>query len=170
NLVRPVFGGFGGRTDLDAYTYWTLQNMGVGNIALINQARANLRVREYEQIAVLDHIRAEVAEAYARTHARYAQIATTEQAVRSGVRGFEEDLLRIRNVVGLPIEVINNLTLLARARHEYLDSIVDYNEAQFALYVALGQPPADALAHPVPTAGVVPRGEPVPALRRPIQP
>ena len=124
--------------------------------------RRRAGIAEYQWVAMLDRVRAEVAEAYARTHARYAQIGTTEQAVRTGTDGFREDLDRIRGAVGLPIEVLNNLNLLARARMEYLDSIVDYNEAQFQLFVALGQPPADALAHPVPTAGVVPRGQPIP--------
>jgi outer membrane protein TolC len=167
NLVRPVFGGFGGRTDADFVFYWTAQNLGVGNLALINVARSRAGIAEYQWVAMLDRVRAEVAEAYARTHARYAQIATTEQAVRTGSDGFREDLDRIRGAVGLPIEVLNNLNLLARARLEYLDSIVDYNEAQFALFVALGQPPADALAHPVPTAGVVPRGQPIPTPANP---
>jgi hypothetical protein len=72
--------------------------------------------------------------------------------------------------VGLPIEVLDNLDLLARARAEYLNSIVDYNEAQFQLFVALGQPPADMLAHPVPTAGVVPRGQPIPTPANPSPP
>jgi outer membrane protein TolC len=167
NLVRPVFGGFGGRSDFDAYAFWTIQNLGVGNLALINLARSRLRLTEYQQIAVLDRVRAEVAEAYARTHARYAQIATTGQAVRSSTNGFREDLIRIEGAVGLPIEVLDSLRLLARARNEYLDSIVDYNRAQFELFVALGQPPADALAHPVPTAGVTPAGRPVPARPNP---
>src|SRR5262249_59435108 len=109
---------------------------------------------------------AEVAEAYAKTHARFAQIKTTEQAVRTGLDGFREDLLRIqqraeRNV--LPIELLDNLRLLARARKAYLDAIVDYNRAEFALFVALGQPPANVLAHPVPTGGVGPREAPIPA-------
>ncbi len=39
NLVRPIFGGFGGRTDLDAIVYWTIQNLGVGNVALIRMAQ-----------------------------------------------------------------------------------------------------------------------------------
>jgi outer membrane protein TolC len=170
NLVRPVFGGFGGRTDFDAVFYWTAQNMGVGNLALINVARSRVGIAQYQQVAVLDRIRAEVAEAYARTHARYAQIGTSERAVRSGTNGFREDLDRIRGGVGLPIEVLDNLNLLARARLEYLNSIVDYNEAQFQLFVALGQPPADALAHPVPTAGVVPRGQPIPTPANPSSP
>ncbi|HZW34691.1 MAG TPA: TolC family protein, partial [Isosphaeraceae bacterium] len=70
NLVRPIFGGFGGRSDFDAVAYWTLQNMGVGNLALINLAKAHVGVTRYQELAMLDHIRDEVAEAYARTHAR----------------------------------------------------------------------------------------------------
>lgn len=162
NLVSPIFGGFGGRTDLDAMMYWTIQNMGVGNVALINIARSRLRLTEYQQIAVLDRVRAEVAEAYARTHARFAQIGTAEQAVRTGTNGFLEDFNRIKNTVVPAIEVVDNMRLLAEARYAYLNSIVDYNEAQFQLYVALGQPPANALAHPVPTEGVYSNERPAP--------
>jgi outer membrane protein TolC len=45
--------------------------------------------------------------------------------------------------------VLNNLRLLARARMAYLTAIIDYNEAELELYVALGQPPAAALIRPV---------------------
>ncbi len=62
----------------------------------------------------------------------------------------------------LPIELLNSFDLLANARVEYVDAIVDYNRAQFAMYVALGQPPANTLAHPVPVEGVVPRNVPPP--------
>jgi len=159
NLVRPVFGGFGGRSDFDVMAFWTLQNLGVGNASMINLAKARLGVTRYQEIAILDQVRAEVAEAYAKTHARFAQIATSERAVRSGTRGFREDLLRIENSVAPAIETVDSLRLLARARYAYLDSIVDYDRAQFELYVALGQPPADSLAHPVPTQGVTPAGD-----------
>lgn len=164
NLVSPVFGGFGGRSDFDVFSYWTLQNLGVGNLSLINLAKARLGVVRYEQIAVLDQVRAEIAEAYAKTHARYAQIGTAERGVRSGTKGFREDLIRIQNTVAPAIETIDSLRLLARARYSYLDSIANYDRAQFELYVALGQPPADALARPVPTEGVAPPGEPLEAL------
>jgi hypothetical protein len=36
---------------------------------------------------------------------------------------------------------------------------VDYNRAQFELYVALGQPPADCLARPIPES-LVPASPP----------
>lgn len=155
NLVQPAFGGFGGRTDVDLIAYWTLQNMGVGNLALIKIAKANLGVKQYQELAMLDQVRDEVAEAYAKTHARYEQLIEDEQAVRSGIRGFSEDLERIKQAAeGLPIEVLNNLRLKALAEYEYLDAVVGYNRAHFELYVALGQPPSAALARPVPAGGI----------------
>ena len=174
NLVRPVFGGFGGREDLDAIVYWTIQNLGLGNIALINQAKARLQISQFEQVEILNMVRADIAEAYARTHARYAQIGVYEEAVRSGYLAFKEDLDRTMLMVGvegvstrnvLPIELLNSFSLLADARIDYIDAIIDYNESQFAMYVALGQPPADALARTVPTEGLAPHNLPPGAPR-----
>ncbi len=169
NLVRPIFGGFAGREDIDAVVYWTIQNLGLGNVAMIRGADARLRINQFEQVELLNMVRAEVAEAYARSHARYAQIGTYEDAVRSGYLSFHQDLDRTRLGVGamgvgprdvLPIELLNSFELLADARLDYIDAIIDYNEAQFSMYVALGQPPADALAHPVPAEGVAPHDLP----------
>jgi outer membrane protein TolC len=163
NLVSPVFGSMSGRTDTDVIGYWTLQNLGVGNAALIKGARARLGAVNYQQVAVLNQVRAEVAIAYARTHARFAQIGTLEAAVRASQRGFREDYDLTIQQTGrrvLPIELLNNFRLLNQSRREYLDAIVDYNRAQFELYVALGQPPADALARPVPIEGLAPSGLP----------
>jgi outer membrane protein TolC len=168
NLVRPIFGGFAGREDLDAIMYWTIQNLGVGNVALIRLADAQLKRNQFQQIEILNRVRADVAEAYARTHARYAQIGTYEEAVRSGYLAYHQDLDRTLFMGGdkprdvLPIELLNSFDLLANARVEYIDAIVDYNRAQFAIYVALGQPPANSLAHPVPVEGVVPANVPQP--------
>ena len=146
----PRFGAFSGRNDFDAVMYWTLQNLGYGNKALIDATRARLRQSDYQQLIVLNRARADVAEAYALSRARYAQIGTNELATRIGQTGFREDLNRTRNREGLPIETLNNLRLWARALTDYVNSIVDFNEAQVALYVALGQPRADMLARPVP--------------------
>ena len=163
NLVRPIFGGFGGRSDFDVITYWTLRNFGVGNVAMIRLADAHLQMARFEQIRVLNLVRAEVAEAYAKAHARFAQITASEQAVQAGREALREDydrtLARAEREV-LPIELLNSFRLLAQSRYDYLDSIVDYDRSQFELYVALGQPPADVLARPVPTQGISPSGIP----------
>src|SRR5262249_31936589 len=70
NVVRPIFGGFGGREDFDVVIFWTIQNLGIGNVALIRLADARLQVNQFQQVEMLNLVRAEVAEAYARAHAR----------------------------------------------------------------------------------------------------
>lgn len=154
-LTGSQFGQFGDRTDLDAVAYWTLQNLGVGNVAQIRVARSRVRQTELRQLETLNRIRTEVAEAYARSHALYVQIETAEKAVRPSAEAYKEDLARIKGLEGLPIEVLDSARLLSRSRNEYLDAIIDYNRAQFQLYAALGRPPAGALARPVP-ADLVP--------------
>jgi outer membrane protein TolC len=136
------------RADLDVMAYWTLQNLGVGNKAQIHIAHSRLSSADLELLVTLDRVRCEVAGAYARTHARFAQIRTCELAITSGMKAFEEDMERIRAAEGLPLEVIDSLRLLARAREKYLHAILDYNQAQFQLYVSLGKPPAELLLRP----------------------
>ena len=148
NLVPVRFGNFSARADFDAIAYWTLQNLGVGNRAQVNVSRSRLRQSDLEQLELLNQVRLEVANAYVATQTRFAQIAVTERTVRTGIDSFREDLIRTRNIEGHPIETLDSLRLLGRARYEYLDSIAEYNKSQFELYVALGQPPADALARP----------------------
>ena len=149
------FDNFGARTDFDAVVYWTAQNLGVGNLAMIRLAQSNVRTSNLRQLEVLDRVRTEVATAYARTHARFAQIETSERAVRTGAKAFQEDLVRAKNKEAHPIEVLDSLRLLRQSRYDLLDAISAYNRAQFDLYVAVGQPPADTLARPVP-ADIVP--------------
>jgi outer membrane protein TolC len=156
------FGNFADRQDVDVIVYWTVQNLGLGNLALVRIAQSRLRSENLRLIQTLDLVRQQVASAYAGTHARFAQIATTEKAVQTSKNGYEEDLRRILNYQGLPIELLDSLRLLGDSRLAYLDAIVDYNEAQFALYVALGQPPANTLARPIPASLVPPPSPPTP--------
>jgi outer membrane protein TolC len=149
-LRQPRFDNFADREDLDVVVYWTLRNLGVGNLALVRIARSHLHTEELRAIEMLDRVGAEVAQAYARTRTRFVQIDLGERALRASSEAFREDLNRIRGREGLPIEVLNSLRLLGSSRLAYLDAISDYNRAQFELYVALGQPPACSLARPVP--------------------
>ncbi len=152
----PRFGTLLTRTDTDVMAYWSLRNMGVGNKALIDGAKSRLKIANLDQLEVLNTVRAEVANAYAKTHARYATIETAEKSVRASIKAFLEDLKRTQSGEGLPIEVQDSLRLLGRSRYEYLNAILDYNTAHFELFVALGKPPADMLARPVPEDYVPP--------------
>jgi outer membrane protein TolC len=173
--AQSRFGSFAGRTDTDVFMYWTAQNMGVGNIAQIRLARSQLRIADLEQLRILNMVRAQVATAYARSHARYAQIDVAERAVRVGERAYDEDKKLVKSGgvqilpglappekggggarrgarTALPVELLDSYRLMADARDKYLNAISDYNAAEFELYVALGQPPAATLARLIPPA------------------
>jgi len=161
-LGDPRFGLFSSRQDFDAAAYWTILNLGVGNKALIDAARSRLRSANLEEVVVLNRIRAEVASAYARTHSRYAQIRIGELAIQAAREGFQEDMRRIIAHQGLPLEVVNSLRLLGASRVQYVNAILDYNRAQFELYVSIGKPPADVLIRPA-AGAAVPPAPPAPA-------
>jgi outer membrane protein TolC len=146
----PRFGSFTDRSDLDVVMYWSLRNLGIGNKALIDSARARLGESQLEELVVLDRVREEVAAAYVRTQARFAEIDLQAKAVQLGTNAMREDLLRVRGLQGLPIELLDSLRQAATARTDYLDTIIGFDEAEFQLYVALGAPPADTLARSVP--------------------
>ena len=163
NLVRdgtppqPRFGNLKDRQDFDVVVFWSVKNLGVGNVAKVRLAQSNVRQIELRNVEVLDRIRAEVVLAYARTHARFAQIDTTERAVQTSQKAFDQDFKRTFNREGLVIENLDSMRLLGRSRYAYLDAIIDYNRAHFDLYVALGQPPANTLVRPVPATLVPPK-------------
>ncbi len=105
---------------------------------------------------MLDRVRAEVAGAHAKTHARFARIRSCELAIKAGTPAFTEDMERVRGAEGLPLEAIDSLRILAQSRSDYLNAILDYNKAQFELYVALGKPPSTLLLRPADEPVVVP--------------
>lgn len=141
NLVTPRFGNFDGRTDFDVLAVWTLQNLGVGNLAIQRERRAELNEAQAEQVRVIDLVGREVAEAQAQSLARRREVDVARARAKTAQEGFRLDLIRTRNIQGLPIEVLNNLRLLTAARLDLVRALIGYNEAQFRLFVALGQPP-----------------------------
>jgi outer membrane protein TolC len=156
---QPRFGSAQERLDFDVVAYWMLENLALGNKARIDLARSRLGITQLQFLEQLNRVRAQVANAYARAHARFVQIIAAEQAVREAMDAFRGDVLAVRGLAGRPIELLESFRLLVEARNRYLDAIADYNEAEIDLYVALGQPPANTLAFPVPV------GPPPPALR-----
>ncbi len=162
----PRFGDFAARSDVDAVAYWTLQNLGLGNLAQIRGSRARLRAADMQRLIVLNQVRAEVADAFALMRTRLALLDLRSQAVETSQLAFDQDLRRTRAAEGHPIEVLDSLRLLDRSRIDYLDAIVDYNEAQFDLYWAIGRPPGDLLVRPAgqnaatSSSPVLPGGQP----------
>jgi outer membrane protein TolC len=176
NLVPPLLGNFKGRTDLDVRLYWTLQNLGMGNFALMKTRQGEIGQAVGVQSRVINQVRREVTAAQARAKEYRQRIENTYRELVTAQDGFRQELDRIRNTVGRPVEVINSLRLLGDARLNHLRAIVEYDRAQFQLFVALGSPPplAPGAEHiPLPPAPVAPPPTPPPSASnapRPEQP
>jgi outer membrane protein TolC len=150
---EPRFGSFAPRDDVDVIMFWTAQNAGMGNLANIRIRRRQEQIAELQLVRDLNMVRNDVAVAYAGIHARFAQIDIAQRGVLAGYDAFRLDLRTQREGgprIVLPIELLNSFRITAEARYAFLDAIVGFNKAQFAMYVALGQPPAAALAKAIP--------------------
>ena len=104
------------------------------------EARSRVQQAQWKEVAALDRVAREVVEAHTQARLRKEQIATAQGGVEAAIASYERNLERIKNVQGLPIEVLQSIQALAQARREYLRSLVAYNEAQFRLQRALGWP------------------------------
>jgi outer membrane protein TolC len=142
NLTDVRFGHFDGRTDFDAVAVWRLDNLGFGNRALQRRRRADVDERLAERQESVDRIRRETAEAFADAAARRNVLEVARREMEDAAAGYREDLLRIRNKEGRPIEVLISADQLAAARRRFIQAVIDQDIAQFRLLVALGRAPA----------------------------
>lgn len=156
-LLGVSYGGFGGgpggdvdlfddRFDFDAVAFWEIRNLGAGEKAARDEARARYQQSQAEQVRVMDRVAREIVEAHIQVEARWQQIGISEQAVERATASFDRNLRRIRDLQGLPIEALQSIQALDQARREYLRAVVDYNAAQFRLQYALGWPVSPDLA------------------------
>lgn len=157
NLSPPLVGNFHGRTDFDARLYWTVQNFGLGNLALIKNRRGGVGVALGDRAREVASVRSQVSAAYGRVISARDRIGLTTRQVASAEVGYREDVTRLENTVGRPLEAVNSLSLLNRARVDRVRAVTEYNKAEFALFVALGSPPplgetADQPLAPAPIA------------------
>ncbi len=141
NFVPPLMSHFGGRTDFDVRATWTLLNFGAGNASLIKRRRAELGAADAERARTLNTVRTEVTAAKAEAMAQLKKVEIARAELASSQAGFREDFQRLRETVGLPIEVIDSLKLLAGARVNLVEAITKSNQAQLSLFVSLGTPP-----------------------------
>jgi len=164
NLAPPQLSGFAGRTDFDVGAFWTLRNLGAGNLAAQKRRQAQTGEAVAARQLAIAQTRTEVGAAFADVAAARRRVALTTDQLASARDGFREDLLRIQNTVGRPIEVVDSLKLLNDARVDRIRAVTDYNKAEFRLFVSLGSPPPvpDADNQPLPEAPIA--SPPLPPL------
>ena len=120
---------------------WNVQNLGLGNRALVRRAGALVGVAVAEYDRAVNLVRREVAEALAAAQAAALQIGQARSAVSIAEEGFRLESERIRQGQGRPIEVLDSFNQLLDARQELVRAVVAFDVAQFRLFVAVGNNP-----------------------------
>jgi len=148
------YGGFGGGTggtiahyrdrfDLDAWAYWEVRNLGVGEQTARDAARARIVQTRFRGNELANRIRREVVTANARVHSARHQVDQAHSVVNSAADSYRRNLERIRNTLGLPLEVLQSIQALNASKRELLDATASYNRSQFELHRARGWPLAE---------------------------
>lgn len=146
-------GGFGGgegsavrsfsdRTDFDMGAVWEWKNLGLGNSARQRERASVHRQAHLATNQVRDLIASEVNQTYHQVRFRREQIDVARPQVTAALKTLELNLDGIRGRTLRPIEAQQAIAALAAAREQYLDSVIDFNVAQFALVRAIGNPPS----------------------------
>lgn len=150
-LLGLSYGGNGGglgddvsnyndRMDFDAVAYWQVRNLGWGEQAARNEARARVEQARWREVRILDQVASEVAETYAQVISRRGQIEVAQAGITAAQASYRRNIDRTLNAQGLPIESLQALQALDAAQRRYVSSVADYNRAQFSLQRALGWP------------------------------
>lgn len=150
-LLGLSYGGFGGglgnrianvddRLDFDLGAVWEVRNLGWGESAARDAASARVEQARYQEMRVLDRVAREIIETRAQVRSRQSQIETAKSAITFARQAYGRDRNRVNQGQGLPLEVLQSMQALDRARREYLNSVASYNIAQFRLHHAIGWP------------------------------
>ncbi len=139
----------GRRADVSAGIFWDLQSLGFGDRADAHVKDSKLRQRILEKLDTMDQIAADVASAHASVLSRRRQIVIGERAIKQGRKAYDLNRSRIFEKQGLPIEALQSIQSLNIASRLYVDTVIDYNRAQYALFTALGQPAPNSSKEPI---------------------
>jgi outer membrane protein TolC len=176
NGIPPTaVNNFSGREDVLGQAVWQLDNLGFGTALAIKAQRVQRDEANFALLEVQARVGAEVSVAAKTALARERTLAVAQDAVREAEllwRRLEAASFGIASERGRfrPLEPLLAERALAEARLHYLDEVIGYDQAQFRLYWAMGQPPLCALpqATPIPVqTPVLPPAAPQRAQKAP---
>lgn len=145
---KGFFNSFNNREDLSAIAMWQLRNLGFGDSYRQQGEQLELTNAQLNLSRVVDRVTEEVVAAHESVASRREQLDIARLSVGSAIESLDKNVQRIREGAGLPIEVLQSLQALDRARLEYLQTLTSYNKSQFRLFTATGNVPLDADVNP----------------------
>ena len=137
-------------SDFDLQAIWQLNNLGLGNQALIEQRVEERELAQIESCKVRDIVVKEVTQGWADLHSASRRSVHAERELQQALISAKKNVEalgqtkrvagNIRILVIRPLEAVVALQALNEAYYHYFGAVADYNRAQFELYPALGSP------------------------------
>lgn len=133
-------GNFGTRADLSAALSWQFFGLGLSNHAAIAERRSQYVQAVFQRDSLEARVAEQVVAAYQQVNNRVKEFKPAHEAVTAAVDSYRLNEERIRRAPeqGRPIELLQAIQALARARSDELGLFCDYNRGQFQLFAALG--------------------------------
>ena len=137
------------REDVSVGLVWSLDNLGLGNRALVRERQAEQRLVSVELFRLQDQVAGDITRLHAEVvsaAARMERAGTGLQDAQLAYTGSLGELGKIAKIDDVKVltcrtfEVIDALRALLRAYDNYFLIVGDYNRGQFRLYRALGYP------------------------------
>lgn len=133
-------GRMDGRTDFDALAVWELENLGLGTGAAREAAASRERQAELTLSRTRDGVVTEVTAAWHRLGASRRRLTISEERLKQAGESLRLHRLRIRSLVGLPLEAQQAVEAISQARQDRLEAIIGFNREQVGLLRAIGRP------------------------------
>jgi outer membrane protein TolC len=144
---NSFMGDFDGRSDFGAMAVWEFKNFGFGDAAIAEERHSQFAQAAFRQDAIEARVAEQIVSAFRQSAATHQELDAAQQTVKAAAESYRLNEERIRRAPeqGRPIELLQALQALARARQDYVQVVADFNRAQFRLYTALGNPPLCSL-------------------------
>lgn len=133
-------GDYEGRSEFSGMVFWEVRGLGLGHRSRTQHKRSALEERQIKTMELQDQIRSEIKQLYLTSQSQQRVLALSKEAVERAQKSYELNQTRAFENQGLPIEALQSISSLTTAHRRYAQAITDYNQTQFRLYTALGQP------------------------------
>ena len=133
-------GRMDGRADFDVLAVWEIENLGLGTDAARATAASRGRQAALSLSQTRDAVVTEVTTAWHRLVASRRRLMISQERLKQAGESLRLHRLRIRSLVGLPLEAQQSVESLSQARQDRLEAIVDFNRGQVALLRSVGRP------------------------------
>jgi len=133
-------GRLGGRTDFDLLAVWEIQNMGKGTRAARDAATSRERQAAVTLSRTRDDVVTEVTQAWHDAAGNRKRLAMSGERLKQAGESLRLHRLRIRGMIGLPLEALQAVESISQARQDRLQSIIGFNRSQVGLLRAVGRP------------------------------